>query len=72
MSRVVVIGESARVAGYGLAGASILETDTEGAAKAWERLPDDTGLLVLTPTAAAELHDRLDRHGRLLWVVMPA
>lgn len=72
MSRVAVIGDSARVAGFVLAGATVLETDTGGAEGAWDRLPDDTGLVVLTREAADALRDRLDRHGRLLWAVLPA
>ncbi len=71
MSGVVALGESARVAGYALAGVLVIPTDGVGAAAAWDDVPDGTGLLVLTPTAAAELADRLARPGRLLWAVLP-
>lgn len=71
MSRVVVLGEAARVAGFALAGATVLETDVDGADAAWRRLPEDTGLVVLTPAAADELEDRLSSRDRLLWTVMP-
>ena len=71
MSRIVVLGESARVAGYVLAGVTVLETDEDGAEAAFDRLPDDTGLVVLTPDAASPLQERLAARPRLLWTVMP-
>lgn len=70
MSRVVVIGESARVLGFTLAGAMVLETDADGADGAWQRLPDDTGLVVLTRDAADQLEHRLAARGQLLWTVL--
>lgn len=71
MSAVVVMGEAARVAGYALAGALVLHTDALGVDGAWRRVPDDTGLLVLTAAAADALQDRLPTRPRLLWTVMP-
>lgn len=72
MSRVVALGESARVAGYALAGVNVLETDAAGALDAWARLPEDTGLLLLTDDAANSLAGELARAGRLLWAVIPS
>jgi vacuolar-type H+-ATPase subunit F/Vma7 len=72
VNRVVVLGEATRVTGFVLAGVTVIETDGGGAEAAWQRLPDDTGLVVLTPAAADELADRLTHGGRLLWTVLPA
>lgn len=72
MSRVVALGEAARVAGYVLAGVTVIGTDVDGAEAAWQRLPDDTGLVLLTPAAADALADDLSRHEQLLWTVLPS
>jgi vacuolar-type H+-ATPase subunit F/Vma7 len=71
MSRVVALGPAAKVAGFALAGATVLETDEEGFLGAWQRLPEDTGLLLLTPEAAEALKERLPQRERLLWVQIP-
>lgn len=72
MSRAVALGETARVAGYALAGLTVLPTDDDGARAAWERLPPDTGVVLLTPAAAAELRDELARSERVLWTTLPS
>lgn len=72
MSRIVALGESTRVAGFALAGVTVLETDVDGVDGAWRGLPDDTGLLLLTPAAAEVLRERLAERYRLLWAVLPA
>lgn len=72
MSRVVVMGEAARVTGFLLAGATVVATDEVGADAAWQGLPDDVGLLVLTPAVADALAGRLPHRGRLLWTVLPS
>lgn len=71
MSGIVAIGESPRVAGFALAGVTVLETDAGGVEAAWRRLPDDTALVLLTPAAAAALGQRLGERARLLWTVLP-
>lgn len=71
MSRVVAVGEWARVAGFVLAGVTVLATDRDGPDGAWARLPDDTGLAILTPDAAEALEDRLAERPRVLWTVTP-
>ncbi len=72
MNRIVALGESARVAGYALAGVTVVETDVDGPAAAWAAMPEDTVLVLLTPAAAAALEDQLSDAGRRLWTVMPA
>jgi vacuolar-type H+-ATPase subunit F/Vma7 len=71
MSRVVALGPSARVAGFALAGVTVLETDEDGVLGAWGRLPDDTGLLLLTPDAVEALKERLAGRERVLWAQIP-
>ena len=55
MGQVVVLGESARVMGYALAGAVTMEAEGEEVARTWALLPSDTSLVVLTPAAARAL-----------------
>lgn len=71
MSRIVVIGEPHVVAGYRLAGADVVEAGDDAAARAaWEALPEDTGLVLLTPRAQAALEGAPDRR-RVLVAVIP-
>jgi vacuolar-type H+-ATPase subunit F/Vma7 len=73
MSTIVAIGERERVGGFALAGVRIAPADDPDAVRgAWERLPENAGLVILTTAAhralAAEgFGDDDDR----LWVVMP-
>lgn len=56
MAAVVVIGEEAKVAGFALAGAVVMAAgDAESVRRAWADLPDGTGLVLVTPMAAAAL-----------------
>ncbi len=71
MSGVVALGAASRLEGFVLAGVTVLSTDDAGPEAAWDRLPDDTALLVLTPAARAALADRLRERPRLLWTVLP-
>jgi vacuolar-type H+-ATPase subunit F/Vma7 len=71
MSSVVAIGEEELVAGYALAGAAVLPArrDDEVLA-AWEALPPDTALVLLTQRAHAVLGETV-RERQLLWAVLP-
>ena len=73
MGQVVVLGEPARVMGYALAGALVIEAEGEEVARAWASLPPETSLVVLTPAAARAL-DRatLAERRDALVVTMPA
>lgn len=72
MRRIVVLGDAGRVRGFRLAGATVIDAATSrGVERAWEALPDDTAVLVLTADAAAVLADRLGERPRLTWAVMP-
>jgi hypothetical protein len=68
---VAAIGEPERVAGYGLAGAAVYPaSDRESVLAAWDALPEDAELLILSRSArvllASHLDDRL-----LVWVEVP-
>ena len=72
MSGVVAIGETHELEGFALVGVSVIVTadDTE-IIDAWQRLPQDTGLAILSPIAAATLETVLADRPDVLTVVMP-
>ncbi|MFG1969027.1 hypothetical protein ACGFJC_06855 [Nonomuraea fuscirosea] len=62
MGRVAVLGERARVADFGLAGALTLPAATaDEVRRAWLTLPPDVLVVVLTPMAAKVLGPPRDR-----------
>jgi vacuolar-type H+-ATPase subunit F/Vma7 len=72
MRRIVVLGEASRVRGFRLAGATVVEAAGPAeVATAWNALPSDTVLLVLTADAAAVVRDQLPERPRLVWAVLP-
>ena len=71
MATAAVIGDELAVAGYALAGAAVFPaSNKDEAAAAFEALPADTALLVLTSSAAAWLADRLAQCPEILTAVM--
>jgi vacuolar-type H+-ATPase subunit F/Vma7 len=72
MSRVVALGSWASLAGWTLAGVAVVEADDADAVRrAWDDLPADVGLVILTADARAALPDPLLPRERL-WAVIPA
>ena len=71
-SRVAALGEPIRVQGFALAGAmAVPAEEPEAIRRAWEALPDDVVVVVLSPAAASALGERRHaRHG-ILTVVIP-
>jgi len=69
MGVLCVLGERAKVEGFGLIGAAVLATDDAPAA--WRALPPDVELVVLTPAAAAALGSLVEAPDAPLTVVMP-
>ncbi len=68
---VVVLGETARVSAFALAGATVRKADDpEDVRRAWQMLPEDVAVVVLTERAAAVLRAE-STPDRLLCVVMP-
>ncbi|WES65288.1 V-type ATP synthase subunit F [Microbacter sp. GSS18] len=69
--RIAVIGEEHLVDGYRLAGATVLvAADAEAVRRAWQALPEDAGVVVLTAQAAASLGEDVGE-GRRMVAVMP-
>jgi vacuolar-type H+-ATPase subunit F/Vma7 len=71
MARSAVIGEPLAVEGYALAGASVYTAQNQDeAVAAFQALPADTVLLVMTATTAGWLTDRLEQRPDILTAVM--
>lgn len=71
MATAAVIGAALAVEGYALAGAAVHPAATPAeAAAAWDALPADTGLLIVTASAVRWLADRLAERPELLIAVM--
>jgi vacuolar-type H+-ATPase subunit F/Vma7 len=71
MATAAVIGEALAVQGYVLAGAAICPVGgPDEAAAAWDALPADTALVILTVSAAAWLADRMEQRPEVLTAVM--
>ena len=69
MSRIVVFGASPRVDGWALAGAVVIPvTGAEEARRAWDVLPDDVEIVIITPAAAGHLGGRVAER---MTVVLP-
>ena len=72
MARIAALGPTEAVQGFALAGALVLPAADAGAFdRAFDALPDDVGVLVLTANAAHALQGRLPERPRLLPVVIP-
>jgi vacuolar-type H+-ATPase subunit F/Vma7 len=56
MGRIVVLGDAAAVDGFALGGATVISAaDPEAVRRAWETLPADAAVVVLTASASAVL-----------------
>ncbi|GAB3899897.1 hypothetical protein GCM10029964_086480 [Kibdelosporangium lantanae] len=71
MGCLVVIGEPARVLGFALIGAVVLNVENpESARNAWHAMPADTEVVLLTSMAAQGLRDEITAPGAPLTAVM--
>jgi vacuolar-type H+-ATPase subunit F/Vma7 len=71
MTRVAAVGSWVELAGYALVGVEVVDASgPDDVRQAWEELPDDVGLVLLTPEARRSLPDTPLPRGRL-WVVTP-
>ena len=69
MSRIAVLGDPPRVDGWVLSGALVVPAaDRDEVERAWEALPDDVEVVVVTPGVARQLAGRV---GERLVVVLP-
>jgi vacuolar-type H+-ATPase subunit F/Vma7 len=72
MARAAVIGEAVRTAGFALAGALVLPAESMTEARAaWDALPADIAVLVLTPRATGWLGEAPQSRPDVLLAVMP-
>jgi vacuolar-type H+-ATPase subunit F/Vma7 len=72
MARIAAIGERVRVQGFRLAGALVVDAEEPSAVRAaWDRLPVDVAVVVLTPASAAALDLDHDATNRLTVVMAP-
>lgn len=72
MARAAVIGEAVRTEGFALAGALVLPAENLTEARAaWDALPADIAVLVLTPRAAGWLGAAPQSRRDMLLAVMP-
>jgi vacuolar-type H+-ATPase subunit F/Vma7 len=72
MTRIGALGAAAQVEAFALAGALVFVTEEGGDIESvWDALPEDVGVLILTPAAAQLLGARLEERPQLLPVVMP-
>lgn len=72
MSSVVAIGAEGQLAGYSLVGVDVHPVETaEAAIRVWDDLPDDVGLVLMTPAVGVALGPRV-RERSVLWAVLPS
>jgi vacuolar-type H+-ATPase subunit F/Vma7 len=73
MSHIVAIGEQQPLRGFALAGVEVVVADDPADTRAaWDALPAEVALVILTPAAHAAISaSKLDSRGQRLWVVMP-
>jgi vacuolar-type H+-ATPase subunit F/Vma7 len=73
MGRVVVLGEAARVDGFALAGATVIVAEGAGeVVRAWDQLPLDAEVIVLSSAAAIALEGAPPARDGTVVVVMPS
>ena len=70
MSSVAAVGRWTELAGYPLAGVEVIDARTQEAVRrAWDSLPDDVALVLLTAEARRSLPDPLLPRPRLRAVI---
>lgn len=73
MGLIVVIGDVATISGFALAGATVRSAeDPDDALRAWNDLPEETSVVLLTPEAAAAIGERPAPRDDVLRVVLPS
>jgi vacuolar-type H+-ATPase subunit F/Vma7 len=72
MSRIAALGDWQRIRGFAIAGVEAHEAATdEETVVAWQALPADVAILILTPRAQAALKERLRERPAVLVAVLP-
>jgi vacuolar-type H+-ATPase subunit F/Vma7 len=71
VSRIAALGGWTELAGYALAGVEVVDvSDPKAVRRAWEGLPDDVIVVLLTAEARRALPDPILPRERL-WAVLP-
>lgn len=71
MSRIAALGRWTELAGYGLVGVEVVDVcDPEAVRRAWDGLPADVAVVLLTAEARRSLPDPILPRERL-WAVLP-
>ena len=71
MSRIAALGGWTELAGYALAGVEVVDvSDPKAVRRAWEGLPEDVVVVLLTAEARRALPDPILPRERL-WAVLP-
>jgi len=71
VSRIAALGGWTELAGYALAGVEVVDvSDPKAVRRAWEGLPDDVVVVLLTAEARRALPDPILPRERL-WAVLP-
>lgn len=69
---IAALGAQERIRGFALTGVRVVPADDDEAVRsAWQRLPADVSVVILTPAAAHALGPEAVRPGGRLTVVMP-
>ena len=72
MTTIAVLGAPVLAAGYAAAGVRLLEATTaDEVRRCWHELPDDVGVVLLTPAAAAAVGRETLESSTVLTVVLP-
>lgn len=72
MSTAVAIGDARRLGGFALGGVEVIAAmGPDEVQAAWEVLPHDTALVILSPDALEHLGSRLHERSDIVWVVLP-
>jgi vacuolar-type H+-ATPase subunit F/Vma7 len=72
MNRIAALGEAVKVEGFALAGALVLAADGANEVDAaWDVLPEDVAVLIVTPSVEHRLASRFGDRPHLLTVVCP-
>lgn len=72
MGTLVAIGEAPRIHGFALIGAVVfVAEDAESVRTAWDSMPEETDVVLLSPCAAEYLRERMNAPDAPLVAVMP-
>jgi vacuolar-type H+-ATPase subunit F/Vma7 len=72
VSRLVALGEHARVDAFALVGVQVIPAETAADARAaWTALEPDIGVVILSPAARKAIADLLSSRPDVIWTAIP-